>query len=133
MLDVEYVTREQIIEANKIITRTYGDPFGVLSEANLDHAVTSIQYKYNKEDEFEAMALKAALLLDLMANKGHIFVEGNKRTALSVCVTFLEANGFTVETGKEEEKFVLSVARNEQSVTSISKWLKGKIVKLQRT
>ena len=128
---MEFLTKEAIIEANRRITSLYGDPFGVLNEANLEHAIESARHRFNKEDEFESLLLKAALILDLLANKGHCFIEGNKRTALSMCNSFLKMNGYQILQGSEETGFVLSVARDEQTIKSIAKWIEARVIKIE--
>ena len=123
---VLYFSREILDEINKAVTSINSDPHIIQNEATLDYLVESVQYKYEKYSENEKLFLKAAYMLDLLANKGHIFTEGNKRTALVATNFFLFINGYTLEvTGQKElVTYVLSVAAGKESISSIARWLK---------
>lgn len=122
-----YLSKKELVEINRQVTKISHDPHGILNEANLEHLIDSIQFKYEKEPE--AAVLKAAFLLDYLANKGHIFVEGNKRTAETATIAFLNLNSLVFEERDQKEliAFVLRVARNEVSLTASAKWLKERI------
>lgn len=124
----EYLDKERITAINKEATRASGDPHGIISEGNLNH-LDSVKDKYNDADD--SIILKAAFLLDYIANKGHIFIEGNKRTAETATIAFLGINGLEFEENDQDDlaNFVLSVARNERSTTAIAKWLKQRVKK----
>ncbi len=131
-----FLSKEEIIDINRKVTKLSRDPFGVQNLANLDHLAIAMEYKYNDKDEDQKIVLKASFMLDFIANKGHIFIEGNKRTAITATLTFLEINGFMLSdydkgTDKRESvlvKFVLEVAKGEHSVSSISRWLNQRIL-----
>lgn len=78
--------------------------------------------------------LKAAFLLDYLANKGHVFIEGNKRTAETATIAFLGLNSliFMERDQTELSQFILSVARAEKSLKTIGKWLKQRIKILEK-
>ena len=126
---MDYLSEEAVIEINKKVTALSGDPFAVLNRGNLEFLVSGIKYKYEDKQEAEKTILKAAFMLDLIANKGHIFAEGNKRTSITATLTFLEANGCAFNEVDQEEltKFVLSVAQAKENILSISKWLSQRI------
>ncbi|MFH0835919.1 MAG: type II toxin-antitoxin system death-on-curing family toxin [Candidatus Micrarchaeota archaeon] len=124
---MNYLTVEQIIETNKAVTGLSNDPFAVFHPANLEHIVEAVRYKY--ENNPDAVLLKAAYLLDALANKGHVFAEGNKRTAVTATFTFLEQNGCELEPKDEDEVFyfVLEVAQNKHSLNGIKAWLQQRV------
>ncbi len=64
-----------------------------------------------------------------MTNTAHIFIEGNKRTAITTTLTFLEYNNVMLNELEEKElvEFVLSVASGKESITSAAKWLRERI------
>ncbi len=123
-MDVNYLGKDEIIAINKEVVQISGDPHGVISEANLGHAVEAVKFKYNSEPD--KIILKAAFLMQQLANKAHAFIEGNKRTAETATIAFLNINGAHFEERDQQAltDFVLSVARNEQSLTTTAKWLK---------
>ena len=122
-----YLTKDQLIEINRNVVMLSNDPHGVLNEANLSHLLDALPIKYINHSDSDV--LKASFLLDYLANKGHVFIEGNKRTAETATITFLHLNNHFFEEQNQEKlsDFVLRVARNQESLTSIFKWLKQRI------
>ncbi len=121
---------EEVVAINQEVIQISGDPHGVMNEANLSHLVEGMHLKYN--GHADELILKAAFILDYVANKGHIFIEGNKRTAETSTVTFLRMNGLFFE--EKDQKalvdFVLRVAQGRESLTSVTKWLKERVKKV---
>ena len=126
---MNYLSEEAIVDINRKVTWLSGDPFSVISRGNLEYLVSGIKYKYEDKPESEKVVLKAAFMLDLIANKAHMFAEGNKRTAITSTLTFLEANGFLVNELDQNEltNFVLSVASGKETISGIAKWLTQRI------
>lgn len=62
--------------------------------------------------------------------KNHIFIDGNKRTALAVCITFLELNNIALSPLSDDETydFVVGVTEGENiaetQIPRIASWLK---------
>ncbi|MFH0713402.1 MAG: type II toxin-antitoxin system death-on-curing family toxin [Candidatus Micrarchaeota archaeon] len=126
---MNYLTKRVIIAANQFAVSLSKDPFVILNEANLDYLISSVQYKYSDKDGEEQLVLKAAFMFDFMANKGHMFAEGNKRTAVSSTLLFLAMNDAALVEIDEGEllNFVLLVASGQQSISSVARWLKQRI------
>ncbi|MFH0835270.1 MAG: type II toxin-antitoxin system death-on-curing family toxin [Candidatus Micrarchaeota archaeon] len=124
----EYLTFERLVEINREVTKISGDPHTVQNESNLRHVLEAVRYKY--EGNPEAVLLKAAYLLFMLAGKAHAFTEGNKRTAVTSTIAFLHLNGYRIDTAEQEElvNFVLELASGKHSLTRAEKWL-GKRVK----
>ncbi len=119
---INYLSGDEVVAINQEVIQISEDPHGLMNEANLSHLVEGMRLKYNgHEDE---LILKAAFILDYIANKGHIFIEGNKRTAETTTITFLRLNSLFFEEKDQKEMacFVLSVAQGKESLTSIAKW-----------
>lgn len=130
-MEINYLGKEDIIAINKEVVKLSGDPHGVINEANLGHAIEAVKLKYNDADaQQDKIVLKAAFLLQQLANKAHAFIEGNKRTAETATIAFLNVNGAHFEELDQQAmaEFILSVARNEQSLTLTAKWLKNRII-----
>lgn len=127
----EYLTFERLSEINREITRISDDPSVVQNESNLRHVLEAVKYRY--EGKSDAVLLKAAYLLFMLAGKAHAFVEGNKRTAVTATILFLEDNGYAVEADKPETvDFVLKVADGRKSLAQIARWLKTKVKKSEK-
>lgn len=125
---IHYLSEENLIEINREATLRAGNPFVVSNPASLGHVVSAVQYKYRGKPDDESIWLKAAFLLDFLANRGHIFADGNKRTAITATAMFLGRNGFVFDARNEEvPSFVLSVARGGRSLGEIARWLKERV------
>ena len=126
---INYLSYDELVRINREVVGISGDPHGVMIESNLFHLLDTVELKY--DDRADAVLLKAAFMLDYLANKGHVFIEGNKRTAETATILFLRMNGFLFEERDQKNltAYVLKVARNEESLTSVFKWLKQRIKK----
>ncbi len=123
-------TKEHVIEFNRLAVAINGDPHGVLNPGNLEYALDGLNNKYALHPE--PLIAKAAFLLDYLANKGHVFIEGNKRTSLSATASLLKLNGYSVNQDDEQTAgFVLEVAQGKRSLSEIQKWLKQNIKKIE--
>ena len=125
-----YPTVEEITETNREAALEERNPHAVIQPANLRFAVDGLKDKYNDKPFEQAVILKAAFLLDALANKGHAFADANKRTALSTTLSFLQYNGFEMDTSNRPEiiAFILPVARGEKSLTAIAKWITKRVI-----
>ena len=76
------------------------------------------------KDFYPTLFLKAAASLEALAIY-HVFVDGNKRTAIMVALLFLRLNGYELELSeKETVEFMHAVAIKKRSVKEIAQWLK---------
>ena len=70
---------------------------------------------------------QAATLLWGMVNN-HAFSDGNKRIAYGITLTFLRANGWTVEATEDDEfRLMVGVAKS-LSLEEVSAWIRRRIV-----
>ena len=77
------------------------------------------------EEQFPTLYDKAAALLQSLAYH-HLFVDGNKRTAIRAVDMFLQANGLqSTWQAREEYDFVLRVAQGQVDIPEISAWVEG--------
>lgn len=126
---MEYLSEADITEINREATLRAGNPFVVLNPASLSHLVSAVRYKYRDKPESEVIWLKAAFLMDFLAGKGHIFADGNKRTAVTATETFLGRNGIEIDTSDQQAllRLALSVAEGKETLGSIARWLKVRV------
>jgi death on curing protein len=116
---VRYLTAEDLINLNAAIT---GDP--MIRDVHLLHsAVRRPKLMLFGEPQFPTLADKAAALLESLAYH-HLFVDGNKRTAVQAVGLFLERNSarFAYDPARDAE-FVLAVARGDQTIEAIAAWI----------
>lgn len=77
------------------------------------------------EEQFPTLYDKAAALLQSLAYH-HLFVDGNKRTAIRAVEMFLESNGLRATwQSREEYDFVLRVAQAQVDIPEISAWIEA--------
>jgi death-on-curing protein len=102
----------------------HGGGRGVRNERLLDSALARPQNldAYGSPD---AAALAASYAFGIARN--HPFVDGNKRTALVVCETFLVDNGYSLE-ATDAELVVLfeALAAGELSEDELAGWLRDR-------
>ena len=79
-------------------------------------------------DAYSTLDLKAAALMHSIATS-HPLIDGNKRTAWALMITFVFLNGFEVvaETNDAFE-FVLSVATGSLELDEIASWIEARRV-----
>ncbi|MDL1901267.1 type II toxin-antitoxin system death-on-curing family toxin [Anaerolineae bacterium CFX9] len=122
--DVEPITARDLININDLITQ--GDP-RIRDIHLLDSAVRRPYITLFGEPQFPTLIDKAAALLHSLAYH-HLFVDGNKRTAIRAVGLFLERNGLRWEYVPERDApFVLEIAQGRHDPEAISVWLAARI------
>lgn len=75
------------------------------------------------EDAYPSLDLKAAALMHSIVTS-HPLVDGNKRTAWALMITFVLLNGFEVVAETDDAfDFVLGVATESRDLDSIASWI----------
>ncbi|MDA8862930.1 type II toxin-antitoxin system death-on-curing family toxin [Pontimonas sp.] len=75
------------------------------------------------EDAYPSLDLKAAALMHSIVTS-HPLIDGNKRTAWALMITFVLLNGFEVVAETDDAfDFVLGVATESQDLDSIASWI----------
>jgi death-on-curing protein len=123
---VHYLTVSDLYNIN--FTVTGGDTF-VRDIHLLESAAKRPSIVLFGQPQFPTIIDKAAALMHSLAYH-HLFVDGNKRTAVRATAYFLERNGYTPTWDEDEaETFVLEVAQQEQEVADIVAWLNDHITR----
>lgn len=77
--------------------------------------------------EHDAAALAAAYAFGIARN--HLFIDGNKRTALVAAETFLNLNGWEIHADNAEVTvLILELAAGELSEQEVAQWLRERLV-----
>lgn len=92
------------------------------------HLLHSIAHKpqtqFGGKQLYTDIFSKTAVLIEAIVNF-HVFVDGNKRTALVSGARFLAINGYTlIATNKDAEHVILSLATKDMKVEQLVVWLK---------
>ena len=108
----------------------HGGAKGIRDEGLLSSALARPKnlFAYPKAD---LAALAAAYAFGIVRN--HPFVDGNKRTGLVVCRTFLLLNGKDLDATREEKYLTfMKLARGELAEDDLAEWIRERLVRLRR-
>lgn len=87
----KYPSFEDVIFAHNLVITRFGGTFGVRDQSGLESAIARPQSGY-----FSDLIQQAAALLESLS-QNHPFLDGNKRTAITVTSSFLRVNGYRLE------------------------------------
>ena len=122
---IRYLTSEQVLFIHARLLAETGGEHGIRDLGLLQSAVARPQAVFDGNELYPGIHQKAAALLESLINN-HPFVDGNKRTGITAAAMFLKINNFSLTASNQEvESFVLSIASGEQTVESITEWLKS--------
>ena len=109
--------REQLVE--------HGGSDGIRDETLLDSALA----KPRNADDPDIFRLAASYAFGIARN--HAFIDGNKRTALVVSLTFLDRNGWDIVASKEDTYLTfVHLAEGTLSEDELTVWLAKHAVSL---
>lgn len=121
-----FLTAEMAILINQkvILEHSADEQTGVKDHALLDSALKRPQQSLFGEDAYSTLHLKAAALLESLAQK-HAFHNANKRTALMCTAIFYRYNGYTLRfpSPKTEEDFVVDVVNHRYTLEEVANLL----------
>jgi len=119
-----WITKEVAILIHDMQIELFGGLAGIRDEKLLESAIFSPQnnFHYNKKS-INIFFLAASYAFAI--SKNHPFVDGNKRTAIVVCFTFLKRNGYNIkaETNKAYS-YINGLANGEKTQAEFETWLK---------
>lgn len=112
-----------IIHARQVAE--HGGSDGIRDSGLLKSALARPQNLLAYSDEIPSLPrLAAAYAFGIARN--HPFVDGNKRTALVVSLTFLLVNGLTVTASRDERYFIFyDLAAGKLSEDELARWLEA--------
>jgi len=117
---VVYLTASDLYNLNVEVT----DGNTLVRDLNLlNSAATRPKLVLFGEAQFPTLLDKAAATLHSLAYH-HLFIDGNKRTAVRAVTYFFALNGYGITWQYETEyPFVLEVAQGKRGVSDIAAWL----------
>ncbi len=89
-----YISLDVVLEIHQRQLKEFGGAEGIRSRSGLETAVESPKVTFDGNDLYPTIFLKAAAYAYHLA-EAQAFVDGNKRAALDVALTFLAINGFS--------------------------------------
>ena len=117
------LTLEQFLEIHSLAIDSTGGSAGIRDLGRLEAAIATQTQNVFGEELYSSIVDKAAALIRAVV-ADHPFINGNKRTAMLVGITFLEINGlsFVAKPG-EIEDFAVNIATKHLDIPIISAWL----------
>ncbi|HUD05574.1 MAG TPA: type II toxin-antitoxin system death-on-curing family toxin [Candidatus Saccharimonadales bacterium] len=117
------INLEQLLEIHALVLQETGGARGLRDLGRLEAALATQTQNVFGEELYDGTIEKAAALIrGIIAD--HPFVDGNKRTAFLVGLTFLKLNyiGFNFKEGEIEE-FAVKVVVKKLDLKDIVSWL----------
>jgi death-on-curing protein len=127
-----FIQMESVLKFHKMSLAEHGGSDGIRDMGMLESALGKPRnvYAYNQGSTIFDLAASYAYGIA----KNHPFVDGNKRTALVTCDTFLEKNGYIINASNEETyKTFYLLAAGQVSERSLSRWLELNCKKVRKT
>jgi len=119
------ISLEQLLQIHALVIRETGGSAGLRDLGRLESALaTQTQHVFDQELYKGELEKAAALIRAIIAD--HPFVDGNKRSAMLVGLTFLRINEVSLAIPEGElEDFAVKVAVDKLDVSGIVAWLES--------
>lgn len=129
MIEPEWIEEQTALAYHREQIAAHGGADGVRDMGLFQSAMARPKNFFHYNQVKSLTRLAAAYGFGIARN--HAFIDGNKRTALVVCLSFLELNGFSLNSTQEENYLTfLSLAEGHLSGDQLADWLESKVVKL---
>ena len=118
----KWISLRAVLAIHERLLAEHGGASGIRDRGLLDSALDSVRnhFAHGKTDIFHLAAVHAHAL-----TQNHPFVDGNKRVAFTVAVTFLERNGFRLVAPEPEAvQVVLALSSQKLRVPALAEWLR---------
>ncbi|WP_414529504.1 type II toxin-antitoxin system death-on-curing family toxin [Nodularia chucula] len=126
----KFIEKADVLSIHTKQIKRYCGSFGIRDEGLLDSAIYQPQASFGGELLHTTIVEQAAAYLFHITNN-HAFVDGNKRTAFDVMVTFLNLNDYELDmTPKEAYELTIQVADNKVDKEQLIEILKNCIIEL---
>ncbi len=122
---IVWVSKKVVLAIHDEQLREHGGASGVRDEGLLESALAP---PVKRAGHGEADTLERAALYAAAITKNHPFVDGNKRTAFAVMVTFFALNGLYFEpTEAAAVAAMLALAGGEMDEAAFIAWTRGQV------
>lgn len=123
-----YLSVEEVVEINKIVTTLSGGSHGLRDSGLLQSITLKPQTSHSGKELYPDIYLKAAVLFEAIVNY-HVFIDGNKRTGFAALAVFLHQNGYDLTVKNAEiVTLCLQTANKELDLAEVATWVKAHCV-----
>jgi death on curing protein len=124
-----WISKKAVLAMHSAQLAEHGGPDGIRDETLLDSALAKPLNVLAYADQPDIFRLAASYAFGIARN--HAFVDGNKRTALVVSITFLDRNGWDIVAAKEDVYFTfLHLADGSLGEEELAAWFTKHAVSL---
>ena len=126
---MKWLRTDAVLAMHKRQIAEHGGGEGVRDLGLLESALTRPQNIAAYEPDADIARLAAAYAFGIAKN--HPFVDGNKRTSLVACRTFLILNGYQLDASPTDKYLTfISLAEGTLSEEELAEWLREKVVEM---
>ena len=119
---MRYIATEEILLIHERIVDIVGGRQGIRDTNLLQSITLRAQTAVFGEQQYKTVFEKAAVYLQSIAQY-HVFIDGNKRTAIAVAARFMYVNRHELQaTNAELEKFTLRVVEEKLDIPELAAW-----------
>ncbi|MCA9350885.1 type II toxin-antitoxin system death-on-curing family toxin [Candidatus Saccharibacteria bacterium] len=123
---IHYITANDIVAIHDMVIKEIGGKLGVREPGLLVSIAEKPKTAFGKSELYPDVFTKAAVLYEALCNY-HVFIDGNKRTALLVMFRFLHINGYQlIATNEEAVSYTLFIAKKKPELNDIARWINSK-------
>jgi death-on-curing protein len=131
MNEPKWILPDVVHAIHTMLLTEHGGSEGVRDNDLLESALNRAKHKFNYDKGCSLFDLAAAYSFGIAKN--HPFVDGNKRTAFTIGVLFIELNGYVFIASETEATLVFeSVAGGDLSESFLSSWFQQNTTKTQQ-
>ena len=131
MIEPQWIRLDVVLAIHAEQLAEHGGREGLRDRSGLESAIASprnlLAYG-NPTPDIAAMAAQYAFAMGW----NQVFIDGNKRTALVVCRTFLILNGHDLNASQEEKyTVIMKLANREINVGKLAEWIRARLIPAQ--
>lgn len=131
MIEPQWIRLDVVLAIHAEQLAEHGGLEGLRDRSGLESAIASprnlLAYG-NPTPDIAAMAAQYAFAMGW----NQVFIDGNKRTALVVCRTFLILNGHDLNASQEEKyTVIMKLANREIDVGKLAEWIRARLIPAQ--
>lgn len=121
---IRYLSGQELLVIHARLIDVTGGLHGVRDVHLLASTLVRPKMQFGGKDLYPTLFEKAGVYFDSCA-RHHAFVDGNKRTAITIAAHFLFLNGYELAaTNRGLEYFVLEAVVKKYAISKIASWLK---------
>lgn len=120
---MKYLSSSEVLFIHSAVIEETGGSHGIRDLGLMESALAQPRQSFGGNDLYPTIENKAAALFCSLI-KNHPFVDGNKRTAVTVMGVFLGLNGYKLEVDQNKlVTYAVSLASEKVDIAKASRWI----------